>query len=704
MSSYGTVTCAVEDGIATLTIDNPPVTGISAAVRTALLAQLRAAAADDAVRALVLVATGRCFLSGLDARELGRAPEGPPLTEVLAALGALDKPVVVAAHGAALGGGLETMLCCDYRAVSADVELGFPEIHYGLLPGAGGTQRTPRLVGAAPALELLTSGRRIGAQRALAMALVDEVFGTDIPPAVAGRAAARRWLDAGRGKRRVSTLSTAGGEDDDFEHAAARLLARTRGYRVPARVVTCVRAALTLPFDEGLVVEAREHAACEHDPQHAAMLHVFLGERRASHLPEAAADAAAGVRRVAVIGAGTMGRGIALACLNAGYSVLLTDREAADAARGASAIEALLERDVARGRIGEVEAGRRLGNLRTSGGLGELRAPDIVIEAVFEDAALKHDLFARLDRLLPAAGLLASNTSTLDIDAMAQATTRPARVLGLHFFSPAQLMPLVEIVAGRDTAVASLHLARDFVRRLGKVGVVVGNAFGFVGNRMLYAYGREVQLMLLEGAGPAQIDGVLQAFGMAMGPNAVGDLAGLDVGYRARRAWVDRPRDRRFYRVADALVEAGRLGQKTGRGIYRYEPGSRTPIPDPQVDALIAREAAALGIHRRAFGDEEILERALYALVLEGARLLEAGIARSASDVDVIWCNGYGFPRHVGGPMHYADAVGLPRIVAFADRRADVDPEGWQVPTLLRERVRLGQPLAGSGNAGARAG
>jgi 3-hydroxyacyl-CoA dehydrogenase len=695
MSSRGVVSLEIEGDIGVITIDNPPVSGISAAVRGGLVRCLEDAAADADVHAVVLFCAGDCFLSGLDVREFGRELPGPSMGETTAALINFDKPLVVAAHGVALGGGVECLLCCDYRAVRSDTELGLMEVTYGLLPGAGGTQLLPRLIGAEPALEMLLSGRRIDADRAHALGLVDEVFGSDIPVRVAAVAAARRWLDAGCGKRRVSEMQAAlpdGGEA--LQQLAADVERRNRCLRAPARIARCVMAAVQLPFAAGLDVEHREHEACEHDPQHPAMLHAFFSERRSRKLPPDIVDRAAELRRVAVIGAGTMGRGIALACLRGGYEVCLVDREPAVAERARDGVVALLERDQQRRRIGITELTQRCDRLRASSGLDDLGRPDVVIEAVFEDLALKRQLFATLDAQLPDAALLASNTSTLDIEAMADATGRPERVLGLHFFSPARIMPLVEIVAAPGAAEDAIATARSFVSRLGKIGVVVGNGFGFVGNRMLYAYGRENQLMLLEGASPSRIDRVLTDFGMAMGPNAVGDLTGLDVGYHARRAWPDRPADPRFYRVADALVEAGRLGQKTGRGAYRYEQKSRAPLPDDEVEALIAREAAVLGIARRVIDDAEILERCLLALIVEGVRLLESGVARSGRDIDVIWINGYGFPRHRGGPMYYGDRLGVSHIVERVGELArQHGDQYWSLPPMLRAAAISGQRL-----------
>ncbi|MEM9384682.1 MAG: 3-hydroxyacyl-CoA dehydrogenase NAD-binding domain-containing protein [Pseudomonadota bacterium] len=676
-----------DPAFALVAIDNPPVNGISQGVREGLRWALERATQAPAARAVLIVCAGENFLSGQDIREFGRPVAAPSLRELFSRMESLALPIVVAAHGVALGGGLELLLCADHRVVAQDTLLGFPEINYGLVPGAGGTQRLPRLIGARAALELMGSGKRITATRALELGLVDAVYERPRSPASAALEAAQALLKQQTSRRRVSARTVAlNTADDSFDREAAKLLARSRGYRTPGRLVSCVRAASAATFEDGLAVESAEHGACSEDPQHLAMLHMFFSERRARQLPSSAQGAADPVDHIAVVGAGTMGLGIALACLHAGLAVTLHDQSRQASQRARQQVDRLLSRDVERGRLSAAQANARAARLEVTDQLDPLGQAQVIIEAVFEDLALKQRLFCTLDAALPKAALFASNTSTLDVESIARATTRPERVIGLHFFSPAHLMPLVEVVVGDWNRKEAEHLGRDLTRRLNKVGVVVGNGFGFVGNRMLYAYGRENQLMLLEGASPQRIDQVLEDFGFAMGPNAVGDLAGLDVGYRARRAWAERPDDPRFYRVADALVEAERLGQKSGAGCYRYETGSRKAIPDPATDALIRHEADLLGVVQREHGDTEILERCLFALAVEGSRLLESGVAGSAADIDVIWCNGYGFPRHRGGPMHHAEHCGLGRVVEAAERYGALTDQShqWRVPALLR--------------------
>ncbi|MDE0360864.1 MAG: 3-hydroxyacyl-CoA dehydrogenase NAD-binding domain-containing protein, partial [Rhodospirillaceae bacterium] len=424
---------------------------------------------------------------------------------------------------------------------------------------------------------------------------------------------------------------------------------------------------------------------------------LFFAERQAVKPPPgvSAASKVPQIRRIAVIGAGTMGAGIAYSCLGAGYEVTVLDNDESGLARGQTTIKGLYEGGVARGKVSREKAEDGLGRLTTSQEYAAVAEADLVIEAVFESMAVKREVFARLDRVCGPDAILATNTSTLDVDRIAAATDRPGKVIGTHFFSPAHIMRLVEIVRGAQTGDSEIVTALALAKRLRKVGVVVGNCFGFVGNRMLYGYGRESQLLLLEGAAPEQIDGALQDWGMAMGPHAMGDLAGLDVGYSVRRERTDSPDDPRFYRMADVLVEAGRLGRKTGKGMYLYESGSRAPIPDPDVDAWIAREAEALGVERRTIGEQEIVERCIYALIVEGARILEEGIASRSGDIDVVWVNGYGFPRYRGGPMHFADTIGVDKVYArvceFRDR---FGPMYWEVPELLEDLGRHGAKFA----------
>ncbi len=671
-----------EDGVAVLTIANPPVNALAQPVRAALLAAVLAAEADPAIRALLIIGSGKQFVAGADIREFDAPPRVPLLNDVLLKVEAATKPVIAVLNGTALGGGLELALACHYRCASGAATLGLPEVKLGLLPGAGGTQRLPRLVGAAAALELMLGGVPIAATRARDLGIVDRLLGGS--DALAGGLAYARELVAAKAaprRLRDERVAADGLEPGFF---AARRLEAVRalpGLLAPGYIVECVEAAVQQPFEAALALSRRRFEECRESVASRSLRHLFFAERPSS----GASAGALVVKQVAVIGAGTMGAGIAISLATSGHAVVLIDPSEAAVAAGAERIAATIEAAVAKGRLASAAGAEAIARVTTAATLEAAAGADLVIEAVFESMAVKREVFATLDRVCGPSVVLATNTSTLDVDEIASATRRPGAVVGMHFFSPANIMRLVEIVRGRASTPAVMATALAVARRMGKLGIVVGNGFGFVGNRMLYAYGRENQLMLLEGATPAAIDAALKSFGMAMGPNAVGDLAGLDIGYRVRRERKDRPTDPRYYRVADLLVEAGRLGQKNGRGAYRYEPGSREPLPDPAVEALILAEAARLGIVRREVAAEEIVARCTFALINEGARLLEEGIALSAADVDAIWCNGYGFPRLRGGPMFYAGSIGLAAVLAGIEGFRRTHGPDWTPAGLLAE-------------------
>lgn len=685
----------LEGRLAVVTIDNPPVNALSQAVRAGIV--LAVDEAEDAgADAIVLCCAGRTFVAGADIREFGKPPQPPWLPEVIARIEACRRPVVAAIHGTTLGGGLELALGCHFRIAVPTARVGFPEVNLGLIPGAGGTQRLPRLVGAERALDMMISGKPVNAVEATQAGVVDRLAESGD---LLGEAMdfARELASGGEAPRLIRDLSVDPVDPEFFGEYRKRIARRTRGLMSPERIVRCVEAALQVPIDEALKQEREHFYECMASPQSSALRHLFFAERQAVKPPPGVSPAAAGpeIKHIAIIGAGTMGAGIAYSCLGAGFRVTVLDYDEAGLARGRKTIEGLYEGGVARGKVSPAKAEDGLGRLTTSQDYDAVADADLVIEAVFESMAVKEQVFARLDRVCRPDTILATNTSTLDVDRIAAATGRPEKVIGTHFFSPAHIMRLVEIVRGDATGDEVIISALALVKRLRKVGVVVGNCFGFVGNRMLYGYGRESQLLLLEGAAPEQIDGALQEWGMAMGPLAVGDLAGLDVGYSIRRERTDPPDDPLFYRMADVLVEAGRLGLKTGKGMYRYESGSRAPIPDPEVEAWIAREAEALGVERREIDAQEIVERCIYALIVEGARILEEGIASRSGDIDVIWVNGYGFPRYRGGPMHYADAIGVDKVYArvceFRDR---FGPMYWEVPKLLEDLGRNGGKFA----------
>jgi 3-hydroxyacyl-CoA dehydrogenase len=658
--------------IAVLTIDHPPVNALSHAVRSALVDGLAKAKADPAIKAVVIAGAGRLFSAGADITEFGKPPQSPNLRELIATVEAVGKPVVAAVHGTTLGGGFELALGCHFRVAAPGARVGLPEIKLGLLPGAGGTQRLPRLVGPEKALRWIIAGEAIPAETALADGIVDTIASGDVVTEAIGFA--RRCVADSRPLRlvrdREEKLASARADAKAFDEAAAALTKRSAGQRAPAACVESVRNAFKLPFAEG---DAREMALFRElvvSDQSKAQRHVFFAEREAAKVAGMPADTKPrAVERAAVIGAGTMGGGIAMCFANAGIPVALVETTEEALTRGLDTIKKNYASTVARGGLTAAEAERRVGLIAGGVGLERVRDADMVIEAVFEEMDLKQRIFGELDRLAKPGAVLATNTSTLDVNVIARATKRPQDVLGMHFFSPANVMRLLEIVRAEATAHDALASAVAVARKIAKVPVVVGVCDGFVGNRMLARRSAEMERLILEGAAPHDVDAAILGFGFPMGPFAMSDLAGLDVGWRIRRARGIKAA------VSDALCEAGRYGQKTGKGYFLYEKGSRTPIPDPEVDALIADTAKRLGIERRVIAKDEIVERMIYPMINEGARILEEGIAARPGDIDVIWVYGYGWPAWRGGPMHYANAVGLAkiaeRLAAYAARSGD---------------------------------
>ncbi len=676
-------------------VDHPPVNALAHPVREALLKAVTGGDADPGVAAMVIAGEGRHFIAGADIREFDRAPLTPLLNDVLKRIEACSTPVVAAMHGSVLGGGFELALACHFRIAAGNASFGLPEIRLGILPGSGGTQRLPRLIGAAEALKLMLSGDPIGCERAVQLGIVDRTVREAAELTTAAIDFAGEVAGRGEPLPRLKDRAVPGGEPDgafvERERAAARR--KFPGVESADAIIECVRAAVRQDFDAALALSRVRFEECRRSDASRALRHLFFAERDSGG-PRGAADRASGrtVHSVGVLGAGTMGSGIAVSLATAGLDVVLVDTQRAALSAGVERVRSTLAAALEKGRLDAAAAAAAVERVRTADNIDALGRADLVIEAVFESLAVKREVFASLGKICRAGAVLASNTSTLDIDAIAAASGRSGDVLGMHFFSPAHIMRLVEIVRGADTTPDVIATARALARRMGKLGVVVGNCFGFVGNRMLYAYGRENQLLLLEGAAPAQVDGALERFGMAMGPNAVGDLAGIDVGYRVRRERKDLPDDPRYYRVADLLFEAGRLGQKTGRGAYLYPAASRKPVRDPEVEAMIAAESARLGIERRAIADEEIVNRCLFALINEGALILEQGFAASPADIDAIWCNGYGFPRFRGGPMFYADTLGA-SVVLEGIRRFErsFGPAYWTPTPLLCELGESGE-------------
>ena len=697
------VTWAIDNGVAVVRIDHPPVNALGPAVVDGLRSALDHAERNPEVLAIVVMGAGRTFVAGADINELEQAAwgggSGPPdmhglLERIENFAEDFAKPVVMALHGTPLGGGLELAMAGHYRVAAPDTRMGQPEVNLGIIPGAEGTQRLPRLVGVEKAIDMCVSGKSITAPDALGAGLVDRLIDGDLQAGASAfaRDAAARGGSHPKTRDRRDKLGTP--ESAAPLLAAGRELARRtrRNMFAPLAVVDAIEAAATRPFPEGVRREREIFFECLRSEQCKALVHAFFAERAVARVPDVPKNTpTSSIDTVAIIGAGTMGGGIATACANAGLHVVLADvgREAVD--RGMASIRRNYESSIKRGRLSKDEAERRLGCIREQVGYEGVASADLVIEAVFENLALKKEVFAALDAVAKPGCILATNTSTLDIDAIASVTARPESVIGLHFFSPAQVMRLVEIVRGSSTATGVLASALAFAKRLGKIGVAVRNGPGFVGNRMMFPYMYEAQFLVEDGATPEQVDRVLTEWGMAMGIFAVDDMGGLDVAWRVRQELhqFEEPGARKPV-VADTLVEMGRLGQKTGKGWYRYNGDDRTPIPDPDVIGVIERVAAAAGIVRRPVGDEEIRERALYALINEGARVLDEGIALRASDIDVIYLTGYGFPAYRGGPMFCADRIGLAkildRIVAFHREFG----QRWKPAPLLERLVGQG--------------
>lgn len=681
--------------VALLSLRNPPVNSLSAALREELHAAIQAALADDAVRALVLAGDGQFFCCGAEIREFNTpmSTREPTLRSVIALIEDANKPVVAAIHGAALGGGLELALGCHYRVAQAGASLGLPEVKLGVLPGAGGTQRLPRLVGVERALSMIVGGDAIAAEAAAEWGLVDEVYDEDLLPRAASYALA--VANAPLAARRVGARQVAAPADPGvFEQVRQEAARRYRGCVAPQACVDCVAFAARAPLADGLAFERERFLELVNGSQSKAQRHLFFAERAAVKLPSEWRGAMA-IASVGVIGAGTMGGGIAMSLANAGLDVVLVERDAQALERGWSQIRKNYAATAAKGKLSMAQVAEREARITTSLDMGDLGEADLVIEAAFEDMAVKRQIFESLDRICKPGAILASNTSRLDIDEIAGFTRRPAHVLGMHFFSPANVMRLLEVVKGRETDGNVVAAVFRLARAMGKLPVLVGVCDGFVGNRMVSPYTREAHFLLEEGATPSQVDGALQRFGLAMGPLRMADMAGLDISWAFRKRMAPtRPAHLRYSRVADSLCEQGRFGQKTDSGFYRYEAGSRTPIEDPQVLALIETCAREDGIQRRTVSDEKIVQRTMYALVNEGARILEEGIARRASDIDVIYVNGYGFPVHRGGPMFHADQQGLPNVLATIRRFHAEHGELWRPAPLLERLVANGQNFA----------
>ena len=658
-----------------------------------LLAALQQAQADAAVAAVLLVGAGKAFIAGADIREFGKPPVPPALPEVCRAIEGSDKPVVAVLHGAALGGGLEVAMSAHYRLALPAATLGLPEVNLGLLPGSGGTQRAPRLMGVQEATAMMLSGQHLKAQAALQAGLVDKlVEGADAQ--AAGLAYVRELLTAKAPVRRTRDLAIAEPQAALawLEEQKAETAKKARGLFSPLKIIECVQAAVQLPFDEGLARERALFIECLDSPQRAGLIHAFFAEREVAKVPEAQAAQPRPVASVAVIGGGTMGAGIAVAALDAGLPVTMIERDAESIARGRANVEKVYNGLVAKGRMTDAAKAAVMARYIGSTDYADIAQVDLVIEAVFEDIEVKKAVFRELDRVCKPGAVLATNTSYLDIDAIAAATTRPQDVIGLHFFSPANIMKLLEIVVPAKVAADVVATAFELAKKLKKVPVRAGVCDGFIGNRILAVYKQAADYLMEDGASPYEIDAAVRGFGFAMGPFQVTDLAGGDIGWatRKRRAATRDPHAR-YVEIADRICERGWFGQKTGRGFYLYPEGARVGQPDPEVLAIVDAERAKKGITPRSFSADEIMRRYMAAMVNEGAKVVAEGIALRPLDVDVTFVAGYGFPRHRGGPMKWADMTGLPKVLADIQAFAKEDPLFWKPAPLLEQLVAEGR-------------
>ena len=678
--------------VGVITLNNPPVNALSVGkgLLQGILDFIKAGDHDPAVRVFLLIGGGKNFSGGADITEFGKpaVPGMATLRDLVSYMETVSKPIVAAVAGPTMGGGLELALTTHYRCCAPGAQIALPEVKLGILPGAGGTQRLPRLIGVAPALDMIVGGEPVSSERALELGIVDALVTGDLR---AGAIAyAKKVATEGRQVRRASALTAAvdGDAVEFFAAARQRVAKEWRGYPAPLECLACVEASVTMPFDKGLIFERERFTHLVATNESKALRHVFFAERAAAKVKDVPdSTPMREIRSAAVLGAGTMGGGIAMNFVNAGIpvKVLELSQEAID--KGFGIIRKNYAATVAKGRLSQAAMDQRMALLTGVTSYDELKDADIIVEAVFEEMGVKQEVFRKLDAVAKPGAILATNTSTLDIDVIAAATSRPQDVIGLHFFSPANVMKLLEIVRGAKTAPDVIATSMKLARTIKKVGVLVGVCDGFVGNRMVHAYFREAGLLLEEGALPQQVDRVMEAFGFAMGPFRVSDLAGLDIGWAIRkRQAATRDPQQRYSKVGDLICERGRFGQKTGAGYYRYEAGDRKPIPDPEIDALIVQSSKDAGIERREIGDQEILDRCLYQLVNTGAKIVEEGIAQRASDVDIVYVYGYGFPRYRGGPMMCADLTGLDKVHARVAEFHAQHGDDWK-PAALLERL-----------------
>jgi 3-hydroxyacyl-CoA dehydrogenase len=690
----------VSGNLALITMKNPPVNGLGYELRRSICDGMQKAIADPTIKGIVLTGGGRAFSGGADIREFNtpKALAEPTLLSVIRLIENSPKPVIAAVHSVAMGGGLELAMGCHFRVASPGAQIALPEVKLGVLPGAGGTQRLPRLVGLEMGLNMIVSGQTVLSEKLAATRLFDQIVEGDL--ITAAKAFARRVVDEGKGLPRV--------RDIRIEHPDAQALlqfarntvgAVARNFPAPMKCVEAVAAAVSKPFDEAMRFERALFLELVQTPESKALRHAFFGERAASKIPDVPDDTPLrDIRSAAVIGAGTMGGGIAMNFANAGIPVMVLEAKSDALEKGIATIRANYENTAKKGRMSADDVAARIALISQTLSYSDIAAADIVIEAVFEDMAVKEQVFRKLDQVMKQGAILATNTSTLDVDRIAAFTNRPQDVIGTHFFSPANVMKLLEVVRGQRTGKDVLATTMQLAKRLRKTGVVSGVCDGFIGNRMIEQYVRQAGFMLEEGVLPQQVDRAIEKFGFAMGPFRMSDLAGNDVGWYIRKRRYQEKPDMKYPRIADRICELGRFGQKTGAGFYRYEAGRRDAIPDPVVEQLIVDHRASLGLKPRKLSDDEIVHRLVFALVNEGARILEEGIALRASDIDMVYLTGYGFPVHRGGPMLYADLYGLynvsVRMGEFA-RNPHGDPEFWTPAPLLAGLIDAGKGFNG---------
>jgi len=686
------VTLENQDEIAIITINNPPVNALSQSVRVEILSALVQALADESIKAVILCSQGKIFSGGIDITEFDTGLLDPDLNVLINSLEQSSKLLVVALHGLALGGGVEVVLGCHYRCALSNAKLGLPEVKLGVLPGAGGTQRLPRLTGIKPALDMIISGNPISADEAFSKGIVDKILEGDFLTGAISYT--KELLDNNAPIRRTSEMEidTSGLPEKFFIEYEQSIVNQTRGYFAPGKIIECIKATTEMPFEQGLKYERELFLMCMDSKQSRSLRHVFFAERITNKIPGISAGTAKIINAVGIIGAGTMGGGIAMNFINVGIPVILLETNNELLQRGLGIIRGNYERSMKKGRLTQTQVDERMAMIKGTLNYTDLSNVDLVVEAVFENMEIKKEVFSELDNVCKQGAILATNTSTLDLNEIAAVTRRPENVIGLHFFSPANVMRLLEVVRGEKTSNETIAACMSLAKTIRKVPALVGVCFGFVGNRMFETYSREMQMLLLEGANPEQVDKALTNLGMAMGPCAVHDLAGIDVSYKIRQERHDLPNDPRYGWAIVDLYEAERYGQKNGKGFFSYDPKTRAVQSDPIVLEMIEHKSSELDISRITITDEEIIARCIYPLINEAALILEEGIAIRPSDIDIIWINGYGFPAVRGGPMFYADTIGLDNILQqICNYREEHGDLYWTPAPLLERLVKEGK-------------